>query len=184
MQNTFRLLFMGLIVSLFIMRPVSSYADSHDHDGDNHKHNSAGHDSGHGHDSGGGHDRGHHDRSYVNIGFSILPDNYYYNAPYYPPVDDVLVSPPLYEPVVVNGNTYYINNGSYYVYNGYGYEAVEPPVTVTQPPIVVQPTTVVNQEQSADSFTVNIPNKKGGYTAVTLKKSGNGYTGPQGEFYT
>jgi hypothetical protein len=34
-----------------------------------------------------------------------------------------------------------------------------------------------------DSFTVNIPNDKGGYTAVTLKKSGNGYIGPQGEFY-
>ena len=34
-----------------------------------------------------------------------------------------------------------------------------------------------------DSITINIPNDKGGYTAVTLKKSGNGYIGPQGEFY-
>lgn len=35
-----------------------------------------------------------------------------------------------------------------------------------------------------DSFTVNIPNSKGGYTAITLKRSGSGYTGPQGEYYS
>ena len=32
-------------------------------------------------------------------------------------------------------------------------------------------------------FTVNIPNDHGGYTAVIIKRSGNGFTGPQGEFY-
>jgi len=34
-----------------------------------------------------------------------------------------------------------------------------------------------------DEFTVNIPNNHGGYTAVVIKRSGNGFTGPQGEFY-
>jgi hypothetical protein len=34
-----------------------------------------------------------------------------------------------------------------------------------------------------DEFTVNIPNGHGGYTAVLIKRSGNGFTGPQGEFY-
>ncbi|OGX35453.1 MAG: hypothetical protein A3C36_01700 [Omnitrophica WOR_2 bacterium RIFCSPHIGHO2_02_FULL_52_10] len=33
------------------------------------------------------------------------------------------------------------------------------------------------------SFEINIPNKRGGYTTVILKRSGNGYTGPQGEYY-
>jgi len=34
-----------------------------------------------------------------------------------------------------------------------------------------------------DSFPVNIPNGTGAYTTVMIKKSGNGYVGPQGEFY-
>ncbi|MDE2009757.1 MAG: hypothetical protein KGJ09_06720 [Candidatus Omnitrophica bacterium] len=34
-----------------------------------------------------------------------------------------------------------------------------------------------------NEFTVNIPNDHGGYTPVLIKRSGNGYTGPQGEFY-
>ena len=34
-----------------------------------------------------------------------------------------------------------------------------------------------------DEFTVNVPNDHGGYTAVLIKRSGNGFTGPQGEFY-
>ena len=36
---------------------------------------------------------------------------------------------------------------------------------------------------SGDSATVNVPNSRGGYTAVVLKRSGNGYVGPQGEYY-
>lgn len=35
-----------------------------------------------------------------------------------------------------------------------------------------------------DVYIVNIPNAKGTYTPVTLKRSGTGFTGPQGEFYT
>ena len=32
-------------------------------------------------------------------------------------------------------------------------------------------------------FTVNIPNYKGGYSPVTLTRSGAGFIGPQGEYY-
>ena len=35
-----------------------------------------------------------------------------------------------------------------------------------------------------DSFTVNVPNSQGGYTAITIKQSGNGYIGPKGEQYS
>jgi len=35
-----------------------------------------------------------------------------------------------------------------------------------------------------DDFTVNVPNDQGGYTAMIIKKSGDGYIGPQGEYYT
>src|SRR5208283_85529 len=61
----------------------------------------------------------------------------------------------------------------------------EPPppeqVVVAQPaPVVVQgPTTIY----SGDTVTVNVPNSSGGFTAVVLKRSGNGYVGPQGEYY-
>jgi len=37
----------------------------------------------------------------------------------------------------------------------------------------------------SDQITVNIPDKwGGGYTSVVLKRSGKGYVGPQGEYYT
>lgn len=35
-----------------------------------------------------------------------------------------------------------------------------------------------------NDFTVNVPNSQGGYTAVVIKQSGTGYTGPQGEYYS
>jgi len=35
-----------------------------------------------------------------------------------------------------------------------------------------------------DTFTVNIPNSQGGYTALEIKNSGDGYVGPRGEFYS
>jgi len=35
-----------------------------------------------------------------------------------------------------------------------------------------------------DDFTVNVPNAQGGYTAIIIKKSGDGYVGPQGEYYS
>ena len=34
-----------------------------------------------------------------------------------------------------------------------------------------------------NEFTVNIPNDHGGYTTILIKRSRNGFTGPQGEFY-
>jgi hypothetical protein len=155
MQYIFRAFSVALIIGLFIMRPVSSYADWNGHDG--HSHDGGGHShdgGGHGHGGGYGH-------SYVGVNFSVWPDNYYYGGPYYPyyPPDGVLVAPPDDETVV------------------------QQPVTVVQPPPVI---TTVGAPASdiSDSFTINIPNNKGGYTAVTLKRSGNGFIGPQGEFYT
>jgi len=34
-----------------------------------------------------------------------------------------------------------------------------------------------------DEFVVNIPNSHGGYNAVVIKKSGDGFIGPRGEYY-
>jgi hypothetical protein len=149
MRNIFGALFVVLIISLLIMRPTSSYADFHGHDG-------------HGRDGGHGHDGGHrhevrHDRSFVSFDFSVWPGNYYYGAPYYP---------------------YYPPD----MYDGDNYQVATQPVTNYQQPATVLPPTVDTDNQ-LDSLTINIPNDKGSYTAITLKKSGNGYVGPQGEFY-
>jgi hypothetical protein len=62
----------------------------------------------------------------------------------------------------------------------------EPPpqqVIVEQPAPVVVAQTPPSETYSGDTVTVNVPNSNGGYTAVVLKRSGNGYLGPQGEYY-
>ena len=53
------------------------------------------------------------------------------------------------------------------------------PVVMAQPAGVEAPTVTY----AGDTATVNVPNANGGYTAVVLKRSGNGYLGPQGEYY-
>jgi len=131
---------------------------------------------------------------------------YYYDGLYYTYVgagDYVIVNPPLgayvaaippdFQPMIINGRTYYANNGVYYILTPHGYRVVEQPVVYVQPqPVVVQPPQQVVVAQpvvvappvvAQDMFSVNVPNKSGGYTAVVIKKSGNGYQGPQGEFY-
>ena len=144
MPNIFRSLIVAVAMELFIMRPAISYADWQQNHSGNWPTNNSGqnhsnwqaHSGGQGHDS-GHHDNGHHDRdhghSYIGVGFSFVPDSYYYDASYYSPSDEVLVSPPVYQPVIINGTTYYLNDGVYYVYNGYSYQPVAPPVTVIQP---------------------------------------------------
>jgi hypothetical protein len=44
--------------------------------------------------------------------------------------------------------------------------------------VIVQP-----PPQYPESSTINIPNSRGGYTSITLRRSGNGFVGPQGEYY-
>ncbi len=163
MKITLKIAFVFLFFSLLIIQPTPSYAW-------------------HG-----------HSRTSVSFNFGVWPD-YYYGSPYYYPYyypydypyyhyyyaepyyypEPVVVASSSYQPVVVNGATYYVNNGVYYIYTQYGYQAVANP-TVASAPVSVD---------TADSFTINVPNNKGGYTTVVLKRSGNGYIGPQGEYYS
>ncbi len=152
-----KILFLVLFLGLLVIRPTSSYAYWH----------------GHGH-------------SYVGISFG-WPGPYYgypyypyypYAEPYYP---GVVVASSSYQPVVVNGVTYYVNNGVYYIYTQYGYQAVAAPGGAVTQAAPAAPVTATSSDNN--SITINIPNAKGGYTAVVIKKSGNGFVGPQGEFY-
>ena len=84
--------------------------------------------------------------------------------------------PPRHTTVVVAGTPYYYYDNYYYQTLPSGGYVVVPP------PVLAQPVAIVPQAQ--DILTINIPNARGGYTAVTLKKAGTGYVGPQGEYYS
>jgi hypothetical protein len=71
----------------------------------------------------------------------------------------------------------YIDRANYVGYADYAAFKID---YVDGPPPAVSPIPAV---PLPDIFTVNIPNKHGGYTAVVIKRSGNGFTGPQGEYY-
>ncbi len=85
--------------------------------------------------------------------------------------------------MIVNGNTYYVKNGVYYIYNGYYYQDVPPPVVNIVQSVPNQAVSVTAEDKNGDYLTVNIPNHKGGFTPVTLKRSNAGFIGPQGELY-
>ena len=91
------------------------------------------------------------------------------------------------------------NDGSYWDYHGSGrdhpysayidrhnyvgpadYTLIEPgyldgPLYITQVP--------ASAISPSDEFIVNIPNPHGGYNAVVIKRAGNGFVGPRGEYY-
>jgi len=108
-------------------------------------------------------------------------DGLYYN---YAGGNYVVVAPPAgavvstvpsdFQAVVINGVTYYTDKGTYYLRTPSGYEVVVPPAVQE----------VSNSATISNVVTVNVPSDKGGYVAITLKRSGNGYVGPQGEFYS
>ena len=104
------------------------------------------------------------------------------------------------QPVIIEGVPYYMVNGNTYMHTTFGYQVVPQPkvVVVQQPPVEVRaPMTTIMQQPAIpaqppiqapvaadNTFTVNIANSRGGYSAVTLTRSGNGFIGPQGEYYT
>jgi hypothetical protein len=90
--------------------------------------------------------------------------------------------PPRHTTVVVENTPYYYDNRYYYRQSPYGGYVVVPPPAVVPAPVVI-PAPVVVQPLIPEISTVNIPNSRGGYTSVTLRKSGNGFVGPQGEYY-
>jgi hypothetical protein len=65
----------------------------------------------------------------------------------------------------------------------YSAPVVVQPSVVTALPVATMPPTTIDQGTPDGSYTVNIANPQGGYIAVIIKKSGNGFVGPQGEYY-
>ena len=80
--------------------------------------------------------------------------------------------PPRHTTIIVEGTPYYHDDRYYYR------QVPEGGYVVVPAPVIVQP-----QSQIPETSTVNIPNSRGGYTSVTLRRSGSGFVGPQGEYY-
>ncbi len=92
--------------------------------------------------------------------------------------------PPQHKVIYVRKVPYYYDGTYYYRPVEGGYVVVEDPTYVVPatPPVVITPSyPAVSQE--GERVTVNIPNRHGSYTAIVLTKKGNGYLGPQGEYY-
>jgi hypothetical protein len=161
----FFIVILGLILSVYSI----SYADSRDHRGEHRFYR-------------------YHDHPHLGVHVNILPNRYstvwagrqryyYSDGLYYSPYgrEYVIVQPPVgafvntvpvdFSPIVINGITYYTNNGIYYLFTPKGYQVIANPIEVNA------------------VFTVNVPNSQGSYIPVIIKKSGNGYIGPEGEFY-
>jgi hypothetical protein len=151
------------------------------------------HDFGHGHYSSGWHTRSlpHNSVSIVFGGghFYFGEGHFYrrYSRDYVvvdAPIGAVVYSlPGGCRPVIYSGVTYYTYDGIYYRRAPRGYEIVQQPPIVEDYEMAPSPVAAPVSTKPQDAFTINIPNTTGGYTAVTLKRSGNGFIGPQGEFY-
>jgi hypothetical protein len=87
--------------------------------------------------------------------------------------------------VWVDGRVYYKHYDTYYMEVAGGYRIVETPERSSyESRRFDRDMEGPRETYRGDAFTVNIPNSNGGYTAVTLKRSGSGFTGPQGEYYS
>jgi len=98
--------------------------------------------------------------------------------------------PPGAQQVLIGDTLCYLVNGVTYRKTVYGYEVMPPPAMVVQqvvtspPPAVVVETPPASPVASNAVVIVNIPNAKGAYIPVMLKRSGTNFIGPQGELYT
>lgn len=86
--------------------------------------------------------------------------------------------------------TVYVSNAPYYYDGVYyfrpcpgGYVVVEPSFVQPSPVIIQEQPVQIVQSQNTNVVVINIPNIYGGYSPVTLIRQGNGYIGPQGEYY-
>ena len=144
--------------------------------------------------------------SYVPVIVSGV-EYYYANGSFYRRFGDAYLAAPApmgaivrtipreYKPIVIDGVNYYIVHGSVYMQTTIGYQVmpqkpfmIEKAATDQKDIISTPLQATLDSQQPAvanveESFIVNIPNSKNGYTSVAIKKSGNSFIGPQGERY-
>jgi len=108
-----------------------------------------------------------------------------------PPVGVVIADLPFgYARIVYGGIPYYYYGNTYFTACPGGYIVVPAPqpqedAAAAEAPVAVESADTVTAKavKNSDLIVVNIPKKEGGFIPVKLTKHGNGYIGPQGEFY-
>ncbi len=91
--------------------------------------------------------------------------------------------PPYHRVIVINGITYHEYDGVYYKGGPTGYTVV-PIATTPDAGASTAPEAELAGSVGSGSIVVNVPNKNGSYTPVTLQPANGGmYIGPQGEVY-
>ncbi|MFH0918508.1 MAG: DUF6515 family protein [Candidatus Omnitrophota bacterium] len=97
-------------------------------------------------------------------------------ALFHPPIGAVVsFLPSVHGTLVIGGSTYYHSNNIYYKACPLGYMVVPEPVVSQQ--------VIARQNLSGQRVSIDIPNSNGSYTTVVLIRQGDGYLGPQGEYY-
>jgi len=103
------------------------------------------------------------------------------------PVGAVIATLPIgYKIIMIGRDKYYYHSGVYYRSYPSGYIVVPAPVVSTPVATIVEPVPITGLSEKASEQTtvvINVPNLDGSYTPVVLQKSGDGYVGPQGEYY-
>jgi hypothetical protein len=132
---------------------------------------------------------------------------FYRSTPSYvvmqPPIGTIIPALPSgYTVYYANGMPYYYYSNTYYVPAPNGYVVAAPPVAPAMPqapayqaamPQPAAPQTVAPAQAPAapvvsqtpdDAFEIRLSNGNGSYTSITLRKTNQGFLGPQGEFYS
>jgi hypothetical protein len=104
-----------------------------------------------------------------------------------PPIGGVIVTlPARHKRILVNGRTYYYYNDVYYAKHKGGYIVVDDPVyaieTLPEKVDVLESASAKGIPEIS-RYTVHIPGKDGSYLPIELARQGDGYIGPQGEYY-
>ena len=136
---------------------------------------------------------------------------YYYDGLYYSLAGSeyVIVNPPAgavvntipedFNPVTINGVTYYADSGIYYIQTTGGFKVVPSPIKAAiQAPLVPakesspasvealtppQASITVSPDSSDETIIVNVKNSAGAIVPVALKRTDKGFLGPNGEIY-
>lgn len=87
-----------------------------------------------------------------------------------------------YVSIVLGGFKFYYRDRARRRFWPHSYAFVPAPVVCVPERIIIAQAPTV-KETSEETVVVNIPNFNGSHTSITLRKSGNGYIGPQGEYY-
>ena len=114
-------------------------------------------------------------------GAYYLKDRHIYNVVSAPIGACITRLPHGYQKIYVDGVPYYTYNDVHYKHTRNGYEVINKPYSVH-----AKNTQVGSEHQNIgmeNSITLSVRNKEGGLVSITVRPSGNGYVGPQGEYY-